>query len=1028
MNSNAIHLDDNDVLALVSGTLPPERMRELDAHLDSCSDCRQLAAATAGISRGPGDVPVIGKKDPGAQQLGRYSVLEPVGAGAMGIVYAAYDPQLDRRVALKLLHASGGQGDSEKLRARLLREAQAMARLSHPNVIAVHDVGTVHDQVFVAMEFVEGETLSSWLEKKQPWHEILRVFSLSGRGLAAAHAAGLVHRDFKPDNVLIGKDGRVRVTDFGLASAEDKSPVDWNLATKRPATTSSLSQQGALVGSPAYMAPEQLRGETVDARADEFSFSVALYEALYGERPFTGADLQALRTSIEKGEFRAEPGGSRVPGWVRKVILRGLASDPNDRYPTLDAMLAALEIRPARARYQILLGLATLLVIVGSLIFLRWQSGKGERACKGADTKVENVWRPELKQAASQAFEASKVPYAQDAWQRAQKALDKYATDWIALRTEACEATAVRHEQSAELLDLRMSCFDDRLRELSAAASLFSRTGADPVVVAKSSNVTSTLTQLSICSDTRALREPGAPTLAQRPQVDALLDRIALVKALSAAGKPDLNSAQAISDDAKKLGYAPVEAEALLELGSITNQSGDNESAHKIFTAAAAAGLRAHTDQIVASGWIEALLSDILLSKLEVGDLDEVQARAAVARLGDDLGQQAALATALAGNARMHDHMDEATAQARRAVELLDRSHGDNHLLVSALGALTLSLESQSKMDEALATQERAWKLAVETYGLEHPVSAEMETEYGNLLCNVKDAPDCEARMLHAMTALKNALGPDHPSVADALVALADHSIHRDPKKAQGYFRDAIAVMEKGPKTSSLAYAHAIYGVALEGTQDLSGAIAEQERAIEIEHAVTGKPEDLETALARANWGEMLFQLGKLAGARAQLEQAIAIQDAGYGVDNPQTAETMSTLARVAYAEGKLGEARKLAEKVLAIIQGAMPGSQAVHEHQLLLARVQQETGSPGALLPALEEMAALPRAQNPREEEFDRDEATFLLGRALWLTNGDHFRAHQLAEEAHAGFVVRGATAKKQAAEVWRWLAANHI
>jgi len=586
LNSNAIHLDDNDVLALVSGTLPPERMRELDAHLDSCSDCRQLAAATAGISRGPGDVRVIGKKDPGAQQLGRYSVLEPVGAGAMGIVYAA-----------------GGQGDSEKLRARLLREAQAMARLSHPNVIAVHDVGTVHDQVFVAMEFVEGETLSSWLEKKQPWHEILRVFSLSGRGLAAAHAAGLVHRDFKPDNVLIGKDGRVRVTDFGLASAEDKSPVDWNLATKLPATTSSLSQQGALVGSPAYMAPEQLRGETVDARADEFSFSVALYEALYGERPFTGADLQALRTSIEKGEFRAEPGGSRVPGWVRKVILRGLASDPNDRYPTLDAMLAALEIRPARARYQILLGLATLLVIVGSLIFLRWQSGKGERACKGADTKVENVWRPALKQAASQAFEASKVPYAQDAWQRAQKALDKYATDWIALRTEACEATAVRHEQSAELLDLRMSCFDDRLRELSAAASLFSRTGADPVVVAKSSNVTSTLTQLSICSDTRALREPGAPTLAQRPQVDALLDRIALVKALSAAGKPDLNSAQAISDDAKKLGYAPVEAEALLELGSITNQSGDIESAHKIFTAAAAAGLRAHTDQIVASGW-----------------------------------------------------------------------------------------------------------------------------------------------------------------------------------------------------------------------------------------------------------------------------------------------------------------------------------------------------------------------------------------------------------------------------------------
>jgi serine/threonine protein kinase len=247
-------LDENAVVRLLQGRLGAEQAAAARAHLDGCAQCRELLAAAARSSLGwsRSDAPEA------ATQLSRYRVLEPVGAGAMGVVYAAYDPKLDRRVALKVLR---GSGDAEALADRLMREAQAMARLSHPNVIAVHDVGTLGDRVFLAMEFVDGVTLAQWLRQEaRSWREIRDVFLLAGRGLSAAHQAGLVHRDFKPENVLVGRDGRVRVTDFGLVRM------------------SGEPEEGKeTVGSPAYMAPEQMRGGAVDARADVFSFSVALY-------------------------------------------------------------------------------------------------------------------------------------------------------------------------------------------------------------------------------------------------------------------------------------------------------------------------------------------------------------------------------------------------------------------------------------------------------------------------------------------------------------------------------------------------------------------------------------------------------------------------------------------------------------------------------------------------------------------------------------------------------------------------------
>ncbi len=325
---------------LIDGRLGAGERARIKGHLRGCEACRSIVAG-AGVPPSEGG-DRAGRLERGTR-VGRYIVLELVGTGAMSTVYAAHDPDLDRLIALKLLRSHDG---GDELRARLLREAKAMARLSHPDVITVHDVGTYGSQLFVAMELVVGGTLRDWLAcEVRDWPDVLAVFSHAGRGLACAHAAGLVHRDFKPDNVLVGEDGRVRVTDFGLVRAvrEAGGAIADVESLGGDALDATITRTGALVGTPAYMAPEQFLGASADARADMFSFSVALYEALYGERPFTGTNIPALRASATAGVLRPAPLASRVPEGVREVLVRGLRPRPDDRFPSMDALLSALE-------------------------------------------------------------------------------------------------------------------------------------------------------------------------------------------------------------------------------------------------------------------------------------------------------------------------------------------------------------------------------------------------------------------------------------------------------------------------------------------------------------------------------------------------------------------------------------------------------------------------------------------------------------------------------------------------------------
>ncbi|HKV12684.1 MAG TPA: serine/threonine-protein kinase, partial [Thermoanaerobaculia bacterium] len=440
---------------------------------------------------------------PRGTAIGRYVILDRIGGGGMGVVYTGYDPELDRKVALKLLRPDRAAGEAARL--RLLREAQAIARLSHPNVVAVHDAGTFGNQVFLAMEYVEGTTLRRWLdEERRPWGEVVERFLLAGRGLAAAHAAGLVHRDFKPDNVLLGTDGRVRVADFGLARAVGEAgPEEPASAESGGILSSPITQLGMAVGTPAYMAPEQLRGERADARSDQFSFCVALWEALYGERPFPGETTGEVVKAVERGAVRDVPAGSRVPDRLRQALRRGLAADPAARYPALEELLDLLAKNPEAARRRWLAAAAAVLAVGGVFAGLGYLQAQRAQLCSGGEAKLAPVWNAERKEAGRQAFLASGLPFAAESWSRAEKALDVYLEGWAAMHRDACEATRMRGEQSEDLLDRRMFCLDQRLGEARALTEVFAR--ADESVVMEVDNAVSKLGKVELCADTEAL-------------------------------------------------------------------------------------------------------------------------------------------------------------------------------------------------------------------------------------------------------------------------------------------------------------------------------------------------------------------------------------------------------------------------------------------------------------------------------------------------------------------------------------------
>ncbi len=462
-------------------------------------------------------------------RIGRFTVIGRLGAGGMGVVYLGYDPELAREVAIKVLRAEDSTDPlrSERSRARMRSEAQAMAKLRHANVVTVHEVGEHDGGLFVAMEYVRGTTLRGWATaESRSVAQIVSTWEAAGRGLAAAHDAGLVHRDFKPDNVLVGEDGRVLVTDFGLATQVSESvPTEPDGETLGPERSRS-----GIAGTPAYMAPECLQGASATAQSDQFSYCVGLYEALWGGRPF-GESLAALAVVLRGTDPPRPPGSPRVPRAVRDAVLRGLSREPALRFGDMDQLLRALtRDRGATARRGFVVG------VLGLAGGAAWWSARAPAPCSDLDAPIGAVWNDARKREAAQAFATSGLPYASAAWTTVAAGVDAWSTAWIDEANAACRATEIQHTQSEVMLDRRVTCLDARRRELVALLEVFDRADAD--AIERGPSAVERLPSPTTCADLEAL-DRRAPIPEDREAYDALVDRVAAARAEYTTGHYD---------------------------------------------------------------------------------------------------------------------------------------------------------------------------------------------------------------------------------------------------------------------------------------------------------------------------------------------------------------------------------------------------------------------------------------------------------------------------------------------------------
>ncbi len=824
-------------------------------------------------------------------RIGRYLVLEVVGMGGMGVVCTAYDPKLDRKVALKLLREREF-ADAKRTttgHARLHREARALAKLKHVNVVAVHDVDVFDDRLYIAMEFVEGEPLSRWFEQRaRSWREIVDVFVQAARGLAAAHAAGITHRDFKPANVRIepspqdpGAVRRVVVLDFGLALEHGDSDGDGpDTDVEEDSEPQSehkkrLTAVGRRVGTPAYMAPEQILGQPVGPAADQFSFGVSLFEALWGTLPFQG-DLQAAMWNAIDGKVTPGPKDREVPGWLQRVVLRMLQPHVEQRYADMHAVIAALEQHVARRRRRVrvaIAGTAGLGALAGALAL----AGR-EDACPGATDRIEAVWSPERNAEIGAAFAATGVPFAEKAWDRTSAIFDERAASWASSHVAICEATAVRGEQSAELLDRRMECLDQRLREVSALLDVLGN--ADAPLIETATGAALRLGQPADCVELRPGSSDAPPTADERPRVSSVLDLLARATAELDArhGEAAVAIAEQAWSDAATLAHAPTRISARLVLGRARGVGGDAASAEADLRAVVSEAASAQQPVLEANAWIH-LVQVVGLTLRRPDDALALRfaAEVAVQRAGAPPELEAGVAHAIAGALGVHGDHEQAAAQFRRAIEVRLAAFGETYPdLPSSRNDLGATLVVLGKYDEAEQEFRAALDAVLQLYGPDHPQIASLSLNLGNLRADTHDFAAAEQLYGRALTIREAAFGPAHPKVAEVLVSLGGNALGRgDYDKARAMFERARDIFA-GQRADDPRLAMTLnnLGLTLMAQGRLADAEDAYDRAIAILQGTHGQ-RHVSLVRSLAKRCETRIGLGELEGAAEDCSAAL---------------------------------------------------------------------------------------------------------------------------------------------------------
>ena len=901
-------LSDDDAAAFVSGDVDGGVRDRVARHLDACDPCRRfvskLAAAEIAtpatvldVTAGPTGLRADG-------QLGRFRLIRPLGAGSMGEVWAARDPELDREVALKLLRVRP-EAINRDATARMRREAQAMARLNHPNVVTIHELGTDdHGRVFCAMELVDGTTLRSWIAQRRPWRSVINMAGAIGRAIAAAHAAGLIHRDIKPENVLIDRAGHPLVSDFGLAKLVDLSEAE--LVSDELAGESmlavSLTRTGAVIGTPHYMAPEQLSGRPADARSDQFAYCVTIYETLFGARPFRGASIEELRLAIVHGPMiPAKLGG--VPRGVLRCLVRGLTLDPAARWPSMSALVHELE-RAARRPRRRLAALAVAVTSLGAGLAATALLGSRDDGCLAGVQLIDDLWNPTVRDAQVARFTALDST-AGVAIRSATRLVDDWTAGWQLGRRAVC--TVNGPERTA-----RRDCLERDLQDLRAQLAIW-RT-ADRVILDAAVQAAAALPDLHDCVAPPPDRELNPALAAQITQTDALVHsgRAALALELVA---PMLAAAT-------RAGNPRGHAIALVSAGRAERDAGKLELARAHLAHAAQEAGRAADDHTLLDALVDeaAVLVDLGKPQVALGLLDAAQAldsrggararqRITVAR-GDALQQ--------AGR------IDEAITTLRELLPSVEteatRDAGARLELASLLSKLATALRRIERYPEAFELTTRALAIYEASLGPSHPDVARTLRDLATAEQHLERYADAKHHLARAIDIAVHGVAQNDALLGSLYVVSAQIALYEsrlDDARADYERARAATATVLPPDHVRFAFIESGLGELDRAQDHCKDAIPHFERSIHIMDVNGHDPRA--HALRLIDLGYCLGDTGRTDEARNVLLRSIS-EILDLHIDKRWLSDPYANLAELEYAAGNHTAAIELERKALAAL------------------------------------------------------------------------------------------------------------
>jgi eukaryotic-like serine/threonine-protein kinase len=904
--------------------------------------------------------------------VGRYQIIKLLGRGGMGSVYAAHDPNLDRQVALKLLHSTHGYEAGE----RMIREAQALARLDDPHVVQVYDAGEFDDQVFITMQLVDGEDLGTALSrKKHSVPQLLEWFCAAGRGLAAAHAAGLIHRDFKPNNVLIDRRGRIAVTDFGLARSLD--PGDGRR---------HLTGLGTIMGTPAYMSPEQHGQLTTSPASDQFSFCVALWEALYDRHPFIAGDRASIASmspfaigyQIYDGEIILPPKQKHVPKRVHDALIRGLSRNPEKRWPAMKLLLAELEPARKRRAWPIAVGVAALAAAGGgAAVWLAVSRDEGPRSCALTTADRANAaWSTARGQQLHEHFAKSGRSYADAAARQARTALDRYATRWQQMASDVCDAER-SSGQVPELVVRRRACLDNRLDALRGLATML--TGeANPEFVDRAQLMVDGLPDLGDCIDESVASTPPAAIAAEVAKLTLDINA-AEARAIAGDYARSRNEATQVLARADQLQWAPLQSRAHFVIGKIALAQFDTKQSRTHLLAAAELATANQLDREAARAWTQAQLAAgtdgaadavTTLAPIARGSAKRTKDKELIA-MADIVGARSLV------RARKYKEGVDACHAGFEAAQKLDKAsvlEEARICLLEALVPLGKTSEFEPILDKLIEDKSKA-------VGADHPTVADLLKVKVDANLRAGKLPEARKAAERVLEIRKRIYPAQHLKTAEALEEVASVTqAEGKAKEALELYKQALAATDDTKVEQVVLISGLHTNIAMlennsVGKEHHQRALDHFEQAAALIRRTTGA-DSLELAVLLINYGQVKSEdnvevsLGILGESRQIFEKH----------KDKRASAPATAMAIVAWNAKRYEDARRYAEEALQLLDKNAPPHQVAHTKSI--------------------------------------------LARAMWETKGDRKRAREIALEARAGFAKLGPGAATSVKSLDEWLA----